>query len=368
MTTPSPVIHQITFHLADIGMSEAFTVASGSLDSARLAYVCVRLSEGPQGWGEMAPFPAITGETRESSLEAANSVVPWLVGQPLFEYRRLFAGLRERLPASPATRCALETALLDAFCRHLNIPLWAFFGGASLGKRHLTDITIPVTNLTRTLGLAKSWHARGFRNFKLKVGVDAELELEKVERIRGACAGTRFILDANGGFNLPDARRFLSGLKRLGVVPQLFEQPLSPDDLEGAAALRTEFRVCVAADESARTPEDVLALARANAADVINLKIMKSGLRETIQMALVARASGLGVMIGGMLESRLAMACSFSLVLGLGGIDLLDLDTPLLLESDPWVGGYRYEGPLLVPWQEAGLGMLPDPEFPFLTC
>ena len=113
------------------------------------------------------------------------------------------------------------------------------------------------------------------------------------------------------------------------------------------------------ADESARSVEDVIQLAQAGAADHINLKIMKAGLRETIQMALVARALGMGLMIGGMLESRLAMACSFSLVLGLGGIDYLDLDTPLLLARDPWEGGYRYEGATLLPWNEPGLGLSP---------
>jgi hypothetical protein len=62
-------------------------------------------------------------------------------------------------------------------------------------------------------------------------------------------------------------------------------------------------------------------------------------------------------MIGGMVESRIAMGCSFSLVLGLGGFEILDLDTPLLLARDPVEGGYHYNGSRLVPWQDSGLGM-----------
>lgn len=87
------------------------------------------------------------------------------------------------------------------------------------------------------------------------------------------------------------------------------------------------------------------------------MKIMKSGIRESIQMALLARAHDLKVMIGGMLETRLAMGCSLALVVGLGGIDYLDLDTPLLLASDPFVGGYSYEGCHLVASEESGLGV-----------
>ena len=95
-----------------------------------------------------------------------------------------------------------------------------------------------------------------------------------------------------------------------------------------------------------------------NAADIINLKVTKSGLIETIEIASLCKAFGIGLMIGGMIETRVAMGCSFSLVMGLGGINILDLDTPLLMEEDPFEsGGYRYDGPFLVPWFEPGLGL-----------
>lgn len=365
---PGYDIQRITFHPADIGLEQVFAVATGSLASARPVFVRLELASGEVGWGEMAPFPAITGETPETSLKAAWSVQDWLCGQSLLEYRNLFAGLEERLPASPAARCGLETAMLDAFTRALHIPLWAHLGGAALHGLHRTDITIPVADLERTLALALSWHRLGFRRLKLKVGVDADLELEKIARVSRACDQVEFVLDANGGFSLQDARRFLSNLRRLSIVPLLLEQPLAPGDVEGAAALRSEFGVRVVADEGARSVRDVLELSRLGSADVVNLKIMKSGLREAIQMAVVARASGLGLMIGGMLETRLAMGCSFALVLGLGGFDYLDLDTPLLLVHDPWEGGYRYQGPALLPWLEPGLGMRPVSEDSFLTC
>ena len=361
-------IQRITLFPADIGLEQVFAVATGSLDRARPVFVRLELASGEVGWGEMAPFPAITGETPESSLRAAWSVQDWLCGQSLLEYRSLFAGLEERLPAAPAARCGLETAMLDAFCRSLHIPLWAHLGGRDLNGRHRTDITIPVTDLERTLALALSWHRLGFRRLKLKVGVDADLELEKITRVSRACEQVEFVLDANGGFSLQDARRFLVNLRRFSIVPLLLEQPLSPLDAEGAAALRAEFGVRVAADEGARSVRDVLELARLGSADVINLKIMKSGLREAIQMAVVAKACGLQLMIGGMLETRLAMGCSFALVLGLGGFDYLDLDTPLLLVEDPWEGGYQYHGPALLPWREPGLGMRPVSEQSFLPC
>jgi hypothetical protein len=84
---------------------------------------------------------------------------------------------------------------------------------------------------------------------------------------------------------------------------------------------------------------------------------MKTGVIDAWRIAVFTRSAGLRLMVGGMLETRIAMGCSFSLVLGLGGFDVLDLDTPLLLSSDPVTGGYRYSGPRLQPWSEGGLDM-----------
>jgi len=81
-----------------------------------------------------------------------------------------------------------------------------------------------------------------------------------------------------------------------------------------------------------------------------------------MDIAAFTRSSGLRLMIGGMLETRIAMGCSLSMVLGLGGIDVLDLDTPLLMSVDPIQGGYRYDGPRLLPWNAPGLDVRIEPE------
>jgi L-alanine-DL-glutamate epimerase-like enolase superfamily enzyme len=139
----------------------------------------------------------------------------------------------------------------------------------------------------------------------------------------------------------------------------LLEQPVVKEDLEGLAALRHLTGIPVAADESVRSLEDVREVLRTGAADYINIKITKSGLLDSLDIAAYARAAGLRLMIGGMVETRIAMGCSFALVLGLGGFDVLDLDTPLLLAEDPVKGGYWYEGPRLQPSTGSGLEMEP---------
>ena len=220
-----------------------------------------------------------------------------------------------------------------------------------------TDITIPITDLDRTLFLARQWYERGFQTFKMKVGKDVDQDIRRLEAIHRTFPNVAFIVDPNQGFSHEQATAFANGVKCCGGTLLLFEQPVPRNDLDSLAALRASLNVPIAADESVRTLEDAQAVVQHQAADVINIKITKSGLVEAREIAAFAQASGLGLMIGGMVETRVAMGCSFSLVLGLGGFEFLDLDTPLLMEHDPIHGGYTYEGPTLRPWWAPGLDM-----------
>ena len=121
--------------------------------------------------------------------------------------------------------------------------------------------------------------------------------------------------------------------------------------------LKNQGTIPLAADESLRSLEDARQLIEQKAVDMFNVKITKCGVLESVRIVELAQASGVGLMIGGMVESRVAMGCSWGMVLGLGGFEILDLDMPLLLSIDPIQGGYEYEGSSLQPWNEPGLGM-----------
>jgi L-alanine-DL-glutamate epimerase-like enolase superfamily enzyme len=150
-------------------------------------------------------------------------------------------------------------------------------------------------------------------------------------------------------------------VKQFGGPLTLLEQPLPRNDLEGLAAIRRDTGVPIAADESVRSLADAHEVVAKHAADFVNIKIMKTGLFEARDIAAYALASGLRLMAGGMVETRVAMGCSFSLVLGIKGFEILDLDTPLLLADDPVRGGYRYEEARLIPWDAPGLGLSVQP-------
>jgi L-Ala-D/L-Glu epimerase / N-acetyl-D-glutamate racemase len=356
MDTPSLAVTKVECWPVDIPLTEAFVIATGARLVAENVFVRVTLSSSIQGYGEAAPFPEVGGENRESCLRALQQLSNAILGRSAADYECIGPLLAEQAPTHPAARCALETACIDAYCHASNIPMWQLWGSADV-REHETDITIPICDLDKTLRLAREWHAKGFRLLKMKVGSDVDKDIRRLEAVHKSLPGVSFIGDGNQGFSHEDCLEFANGIKNFGGKMVLLEQPVVRDDLDSMAAIRRETGIPVAADESVRSLTDAQQVVARQAADYINIKIMKTGVAEAVQIASFVKQAGLKLMIGGMVESRIAMGCSFSLVLGLGGFEILDLDTPLLLARDPVNGGYHYNGPRLVPWQASGLGM-----------
>jgi len=360
MDDMSATIRKVEFWPVDVPITDPFVVATGARTIAENVFLRVTLSNGAQGYGEAAPFPEVGGETRDSCLTALCRICKAVLGRSSARYKEIGLWLSEQALAHPAARCGLETAIIDAYCRASNIPMWQLWGGADVRARE-TDITIPITDLDKTVSLARGWYAKGFRLFKMKVGKNVEDDIRRLEAVHHALPGISFIGDGNQGFSRQDCLTFAQGVKSYGGTMVLLEQPVVRDDLDSMTAIRRETGIPVAADESVRSLADAQEVVARRAADYINIKIMKTGVAQAMEIASFTRASGLKLMIGGMVETRIAMGCSFSMVLGLGGFDLLDLDTPLLLASDPVTGGYGYDGSRLQPWSGPGLDMKAAP-------
>ena len=360
MSGQTHVVERIDCWSADIALTDPFVVATGSRTIAENLFIRITLSDGSRGYGEVAPFPEVGGETRAASLAAVSRLGRIMLGHPAHQFKKIAQHLREQAPDQPAARCGLETALLDAHCHAQGVPMWLLWGGAAL-REHETDITIPIETLEKTLALVRGWHAKGFRVFKMKIGRDVDSDVGRLHAVHREFPEVAFVGDGNQGFSRKECLAFVRGVVRFGGKLLLLEQPLVREDLEGLAAIRRDTGIAVAADESVRSLLDAQQVVAERAADYINIKIMKTGVMEAHDIALFTLGSGLKLMAGGMVETRIAMGCSYSLVLGMKGFEVLDLDTPLLLNSDPVTGGYRYRGPYLIPWREPGLGLTVDP-------
>jgi o-succinylbenzoate synthase len=321
----------------DVPLHSPFGIAGGAQVVAANVFVRITLEDGSMGWGEAAPFPAVNGETRELARMGLEAATPAIVGKDARSWRALSESIARRTTSGSA-RCALETALVDALCRSWGTPLWSFFGGASTSIE--TDVTITTGTADEAADAAAKLAAEGIRVLKIKVGgVPLEEDLLRIARIVRAAPGCGLLLDANAALGTPDeALEYVKGVERIGGRVVLFEQPLGKHDLDGLSSLVHRCGVPVAVDESVGSVADVLAVAHAAAANVVNLKPTKSGLIGALDMALAARAHGLGLMMGAMVETPLQLTASACLAAGLGGFDFVDLDTHRWMIDPPVTG------------------------------
>lgn len=359
MTTGNPAltITKVRYWPVDVPLRDTFATASGSVEVVQILFVRVDLAEGVCGYGECAPFPEVTGETRKTTIAAIESLLPNFIGKAADQWQSLATSMREAAPRQPAARCGLETAILDALCRSLEVPMWQHLGGQDQSP-YETDVTIPILAFERCLELARKWYTKGFRIFKLKVGLDLDSDLRLIDALGRNHPDISFVLDANEGFDDAAAQTLIKTLRTRSVNVRLIEQPVPRADLEGLARLRAMSPYPICADESMMSYEDAETLIAMKAVDVVNIKIMKLGVDEAIRIAELARKSGIGLMYGGMVETRLAMSCSLCLAT-LGGVHTLDLDTPLLITEDPIAGGFQYDGPKMYVGVRPGLGCEP---------
>ena len=349
-------IRSITVEPLNIPLLEPFTIATGTASEARNVLITITLVDGSIGYGESAAFSPSTGETQETALAAAHGCAELLQGKDAAHWRVLSKLMRSVYFSQSTAIAGMEMALLDALTHSYRIPLYVFFGGASTSVE--TDMSIPMVTPEHGYELAKDIIARGITRIKIKVGGDIRDDVARVEAIREAAPGIGLTLDANQGYTPSEALLCLEALDDHDIRPLMMEQPVHKDDYDGLRYVTQHTSVPIAADESASSAANVAHLISIGACNVVNIKLMKSGIVEALDIAAVCRANHIQLMIGAMMESRLATAAAAHFVAGLGGFRFIDLDTPMLLAEDPFTGGYVQKGGVYdLSGVERGLGV-----------
>ncbi len=347
-----------------VALIEPFVIASGRVDATRAVEIEVTVAWNglrADGVGEAACLPPVTREDQPDVLREAARAARDLIGAPIAGRGEVLeAALAAALPESPVTRCAIETAVLDALARMVGVPVRTLVGGAvGANTRHLeTDVTIAIGSPGKMAELARAWWMRGFRALKVKVGKDVDADARALEAIGAAAPGARLRIDANAGYTAREALTLARACERLGLRVECWEQPCAAGDLDGMREVADALDAPVVADESVKNFDDLRVLLRTRYADGINLKLAKVGsLLCAHRMGLEAHDRGLTVMAGGMVETRLGMTAAAHMACALGGVEYVDLDTALLLVDDPYEGGYEGEGPDFRMPETAGLGV-----------
>lgn len=318
------IVEQMLIAPLNVELAEPFGIAIGTKYKIENVLVTLMLKNGITGYGEAAPLEPINGENQATVLSTLDSCREFIIGKNVADYISISRTLKSVFWAQSTARCAVEMALLDAYTKFLKIPLYRFFGGVT--NKIETDYTITIVTPDAARQDAAALSAKGYRIIKTKVGKDLKDDIGRLEAISGGAPGCSITVDANQGYTPTDAVRFIQELEKRNIRPILFEQPVMKDDLYGMKYVKEHISVPIAADESVFSGADAINIVRSGCADIINIKLMKSGIIEGLDIAAIARNANIKLMIGCMLETKLALSCSVHFAAGLGTFNYVDLD------------------------------------------
>jgi L-alanine-DL-glutamate epimerase-like enolase superfamily enzyme len=361
MTQPLLKIIKIDIYRFSIPMVP-FTIATGTMDHAQNVFIRIHTDAGFYGVGECSAFPMIVGETQDTCLVMAKEFARIWKGKDALDIESRLQELHSFTAGNSTIKSAFDMALYDIAAKNADMPLYRFLGGE---KRIVeTDITIGISSPAVMAEKALSFKQLGATILKVKLGKDAKTDVERIRKIREAVGGEiKIRIDANQGWSFDDAVYALQASDEYEI--EFCEQPMRTWYDDRLPELMRVSPVKIMADESVYDHHDARKQIGSRSCHYINIKLAKSGgMYEAKQIHDVAAENGIACMMGGMLESRIALSAKLHFVYASPNIKFYDMDTCMLgHKEDPCVGGVTYDGYKLNIGNTPGIGADADEQF-----
>ncbi len=277
---------------------------------------------GITGWGEAAPWTVFTGSP-EASLAALDiHLRPLLLGADPFRIQALLTAADRAIVHCTEAKAAMEMALFDIVGKALGTPVCNLLGGRVRNEIPLS-FSIANPDLAQDIDLVSQLCAEGIRLFKVKTGFAEHAEdLRRLARLREILPpDAELRIDYNQGMQPWDAIRRLRDIEQF--APTFIEQPVPADQRAALAAITAALDTPVMADESVFTPADALLVTGQHMADLISIKIQKSGgMLRAREISAIAEAGGLACYGGDMFETGIACTAGAHLIAATPNISL----------------------------------------------
>ncbi len=338
----SMIIKSIKIHKYSIPM-HPFTIATGTMEFAQNILIQIFTDSHIIGIGECSAFPMIVGETQNTCYEMAKDFALLWKNKNALEIENRMAELHLFTAGNSTIKSAFDMALYDIAAKHAGLPLYKFLGGTK--KEMLSDITVGIGEPIVMAKQAKAFIDNGATILKIKLGKDIATDIERIKTIRAHIGNeVQIRIDANQGWSFEDAKNCLTELGKYNIA--FCEQPMRTYNDEHLSELIKLSPIKIMADESVYNHHDAKRIIKNNACDYINIKFAKSGgILEAQKIIAVATANNIPCMMGGMLESRVALSAFAAFAAANPQIIFYDMDTCMLGHKiDPVVGGVTYNG------------------------
>lgn len=359
-------MHQIKITHTDIYRfsipMEPFTIATGTMDHAQNVFIRVHTDAGFYGVGECSAFPMIVGETQDTCLVMAREFARLWKDKDALDIPGRLKQLHDFTVGNNTIKSAFDIALYDITAKNAGQPLYKFLGGSR--RKIETDITIGIAEPQVMAQKAIEFKKSGATVLKIKLGKDAKTDVERIKQIREAVdTDMKIRVDANQGWNFDDAVYALQAIGKYDI--EFCEQPMRTWYDDRLPELKKLSPVKIMADESVYNHHDARKQINSNSCDYINIKFSKSGgIYEAKQIHDLATERGIPCMMGGMLESRIALSAKLHFVYSSPNIKFYDMDTCMLGHLvDPCTGGVTYDGYTLNINDSPGIGADANEEY-----
>ncbi|MDX1267525.1 MAG: dipeptide epimerase [Oceanisphaera sp.] len=327
-------IKQITVYGVRLPLKQPFKIAYDTYEDIESILVRIESSSGDVGWGEAVVDQHVSGETWQSARQIiTNELAPLLLGRSIDSIGAFHKAAEARIRHSPSAKAALDIALHDLLARHCKVPLYSLLGGRFHARLELPCV-ISMLAPDEMARQAREACARGHASIKIKLGDAPELDVERIVRVREAMApGVALRVDANQGWSAKQALQVIRQAAPYRV--EWFEQPVSIENLDALARVTQATEAIIMADEPIHGVRDMLEVVRRQAADMVNIKLMKSGgLHAARAMAELGLAAEIPCQIGSMVESSVATLAGAHLAMAHCNIVANDLVGPAMISRD----------------------------------
>lgn len=327
-------IKRITVYGVRLPLKRPFKIAYDSYEYIDSLVVSIESTQGDIGWGEAVVDQHVSGETWQSARSIiTQELAPLLIGKPADQISAFHQTAEARIRHNPSAKAALDIALHDLLARQCQLPLYALLGGRCHARLELPCV-ISMLSPDEMAHQASEACRQGHRSIKIKLGDMPDADIERIARVREALSpGVALRVDANQGWSAKQALHVIRGSESYAV--DWYEQPVFIENLDALARITRATDAVIMADEPIHGLRDMLSVIHLNAADMVNIKLMKSaGLHAARAMAEVGMAANIPCQIGSMVESSIATLAGAHLAIAHPNIIANDLVGPAMISSD----------------------------------